>query len=128
MPDLRGSHAFGCFLAQNSAFYTLHHVKFRAQYVVVQPGALPQRPGDTGPNIVEYALATTHPPGVQMHTRRSLVRKDPLVACARFTSPDLAQEEFLRSGGPERDRLGLDPDGDGFACDWDPRPFRTALN
>ncbi|MFM7444966.1 MAG: hypothetical protein ACKO2N_13850, partial [Tabrizicola sp.] len=32
----------------------------RAEYVVVQPGALPTRPGDTGPNIVEFALATTH--------------------------------------------------------------------
>ena len=39
----------------------------------------------------------------------------------------LAQEEFLRTGGPERDKLGVDPDGDGFACAWDPRPFRTAL-
>ena len=26
----------------------------------------------------------------------------------------------------ERDRMGLDPDGDGFACAWDPAPFRLA--
>jgi hypothetical protein len=32
----------------------------------------------------------------------------------------------LSNGGPERDRLGLDPDGDGFACYWDPTPFRLA--
>ena len=31
---------------------------------------------------------------------------------------------FLEAGGPKRDRKGLDPDGDGFACAWDPRPFR----
>jgi hypothetical protein len=99
----------------------------RAQYVVVQPRDLPQRPGDTGPNLVDYALATTNPPGTPLYSRRSLVRKDPLAACARFTSPDIAQQEFLREGGPQRDRLGVDPDGDGFACDWDPRPFRAAL-
>jgi hypothetical protein len=33
----------------------------------------------------------------------------------------------LANGGPERDKEGLDPDGDGFACGWDPRPFRSAL-
>lgn len=99
----------------------------RAEYVVVQPEALPQRPGSTGPNIVAYALATTHSPGVQMHSRSSLFRRDPAVACSKFTSSDLAQEAFLAKGGPEKDPLGLDPDGDGFACAWDPRPFRTAL-
>jgi N-acetylmuramoyl-L-alanine amidase len=24
--------------------------------------------------------------------------------------------------------MGVDPDGDGFACSWDPRPFRTACS
>lgn len=100
----------------------------RAQYVVVQPGALPQRPGDTGPNIVEYALATTHAPGTQLHKRTSFRVSDPAGACAKYGSPDIAQEAFLAKGGPERDRLGLDPDGDGFACTWDPRPFRAAAN
>jgi hypothetical protein len=97
----------------------------RAQYVVVQPKDLPARPGDTGPNIVEYALATTNNPGTPLYHRTG--RKDATAACAKFTSPDFAQQEFLAKGGPERDRLRLDPDGDGFACDWDPRPFRTAL-
>ncbi|WP_309664363.1 hypothetical protein [Tabrizicola sp.] len=99
----------------------------RSEYVVVQPTDLPQRPGATGPNIVEFALATTHAPGVQLYQRRSLGKRDPVAACAKFTSPDIAQSEFLAAGGPERDRLGVDPDGDGFACSWDPRPFRTAL-
>ena len=100
----------------------------RAQYTVIQPGALPQRPGDTGPNIVEYALATTHAPGTQMHKRTSFRVSDPAGACAKYGSPDIAQEAFLAKGGPARDRLGLDPDGDGFACTWDPRPFRAAAN
>ncbi|MES2666949.1 MAG: hypothetical protein V4712_12680 [Pseudomonadota bacterium] len=100
----------------------------KSQYVVVQPGALPTRTGDEGPNIVQFALSTTHAPGTPVYTRRSLGRKDPAAACARFNSPDIAQEEFLRAGGPEKDKAGVDPDGDGFACAWDPRPFRTALN
>ena len=100
----------------------------RAQYQVDQPGALPQRTGDTGPNIVEFAISTTHPLGTQMYNRSSLRLTNPNSACAKFPSPDLAQEAFLSAGGPNRDRKGLDPDGDGFACAWDPTPFRTALN
>jgi hypothetical protein len=99
----------------------------RAEYVVVEPGALPQRPGDTGPNIVEFALATNHAPGVQLYRRGGIALRDQAAACAKYASPDQAQQEFLERGGPERDRLGVDPDGDGFACTWDPRPFRTAL-
>lgn len=101
--------------------------KNRAEYVVVQPKDLPQRPGDTGPNIVEFALATTHAPGVQMYKRSGLGIRSANSACAKYSSPDQAQQDFLAKGGPDRDRMGVDPDGDGFACAWDPRPFRTAL-
>lgn len=99
----------------------------RSEYVIVQPKDLPQRPGDTGPNIVEFALATTHAPGVQMFKRSGLGLRDANAACGKYASPDKAQQDFLAKGGPERDRLGVDPDGDGFACAWDPRAFRTAL-
>lgn len=99
----------------------------RADYVIVQPQDLPQRPGETGPNIVEFALATNHAPGVQLYKRGGLGIRDQNAACAKFASPDQAQQEFLSRGGPERDRLGVDPDGDGFACSWDPRAFRNAL-
>jgi hypothetical protein len=95
----------------------------RAQYQVIQPGALPTRPGETGPNIVDYALATNHPVGAQLY-RRSAFGGNSGARCAGYASPDLAQEAFLAKGGPERDRLGLDPDGDGYACGWDPSPFR----
>ena len=100
----------------------------RAQYQVIAPTALPERPDTGRPNIVQYALSTQHAPGTRMYNRSSLFQRDPLRACARFPAPDLAQEEFLAQGGPTRDRLGLDPDGDGYACGWDPRPFRKALN
>lgn len=95
----------------------------KAQYQVIQPTAVPER-AETGPNIVQFALSTTHNPGTQMYKRSSLRMTDPATACARYGSPDLAQQAFLEAGGPERDRKGLDPDGDGFACAWDPRPFR----
>lgn len=62
-----------------------------------------------------------------MYKRSGLRVSSPAAACAKFSSPDLAQEAFLSAGGPDRDRKGLDPDGDGYACSWDPRPFRTAL-
>jgi hypothetical protein len=99
----------------------------RAQYQVDQPGSVPQRQNDSGPNIVQFALSTSHPPGTQMYNRSSLRMTSSTAACAKYGSPDLAQEAFLAAGGPEKDRKGLDPDGDGYACTWDPRPFRTAL-
>lgn len=99
----------------------------RAQYTVVAPTALPTRSGGEQPNIVAYALNTKHPIGTQLYRRsrlRSASRQ--AAACAAFPSPDQAQIEFLSQGGPNKDRKGLDPDGDGFACRWDPSPFRTA--
>lgn len=97
----------------------------REQYVQIAPGELPQRPANNGPSIVEFALSTTHPVGTPAFSR-SGGGGDWARACANFASPDLAQEAFLERGGPERDRMGVDPDGDGFACTWDPRPFRAA--
>lgn len=99
----------------------------RAQYEVVAPTALPQRSGSGGTTIVQYALSTRNDPGTQMYDRSSFFTRDPLKTCAKYASPDLAQEAFLSNGGPQKDREGLDPDGDGFACGWDPRPFRNAL-
>lgn len=98
----------------------------KEQYVVVQPGALPTRPGDEGPNIAAYALKTTNSPGVKMYGRPPFYLVNVAAACGKFASSDLAQQAFLAAGGPQRDSKGLDPDGDGFACTWDPRPFRNA--
>lgn len=100
----------------------------RAQYQVVQPQALPQRSGNAAPNIVQYALESTHPIGTQVF-RRPGFNKDTRFqrACAKYASPDQAQIAFMAKGGPQRDRLGVDPDGDGYACGWDPRPFRKAI-
>lgn len=99
----------------------------KAQYTVDQPTALPSRSGAEGPNIVQYALSATNNVGEPVYKRSGLGLSNPERNCAKYPSPDLAQQAFLEAGGPDRDRKGLDPDGDGFACSWDPRPFRTAL-
>lgn len=98
----------------------------RAQYQVVQPEALPQRT-DSGPNIVAYALQTSQSVGQKVYNRIGFNKARKFErACAQYGHADQAQIAFLAAGGPERDRLGMDPDGDGFACDWDPTPFRRA--
>lgn len=100
----------------------------RDTFQAAQPEALPERPsGNAAPNIVTYALATTNPVGQPAYSRSSRFNEERYRrACNEFTSSDQAQAAFLAAGGPERDRRGLDPDGDGFACFWDPRPFRAA--
>ncbi|MEM6729071.1 MAG: hypothetical protein AAF618_11270 [Pseudomonadota bacterium] len=97
----------------------------RQRYQVVQPTALPSRRGGTV-NIVQYALSTSNAKGQTIYRRSGLTGQNRhLRNCAAYASADLAQQAFLENGGPERDRRGLDPDGDGFACAWDPAPFRV---
>ncbi|MEX0310302.1 MAG: excalibur calcium-binding domain-containing protein [Tateyamaria sp.] len=99
----------------------------RQQYQVVQPTALPSRAGASQPNVVQYALQTRHPKGTQVHRRFNVGATSKFQRnCAEYASADEAQIDFLARGGPERDRRGLDPDGDGYACGWDPAPFRRA--
>lgn len=101
----------------------------RQQYQQVQPGALPERSGEAGPNIVDYALSAPNRLGESVYNRSSLAGiRSHERACGRFTSQDLAQTEFLRRGGPNRDPGNLDPDGDGYACRWDPTPFQNVRN
>ncbi len=99
----------------------------KAQYTVDQPGALPTRSGGTDVSAaIQFALSTTHPVGSQMYKRSGLKFKSPEAACQRYGSDMEAQEQFLAAGGPERDRKGIDPDGDGFACGFNPAAFRAA--
>ena len=98
----------------------------RSQYQVIQPEALPNRT-ETGPNVVAFALQTSHPRGTQRYRRTGFNRQAKFDrACAEFATADQAQLDFLTRGGPARDRKGMDPDGDGYACNWDPTPFRRA--
>lgn len=94
----------------------------------IAPTAVPQRPANTGPNIVEYALNAPNTKGQEWYSRSMLSGQNRFQRnCAAYSTPDEAQRDFLARGGPERDRLGIDPDGDGFACGWDPAPFIQAI-
>lgn len=99
----------------------------RAQYTVIAPTDLPKRPGTNAPNIVEYALRTDNPVGSSLYERSSFRAESKYAkSCGGYASSDLAQEAFLAKGGPQKDSKGMDPDGDGYACDWNPMPFRAA--
>lgn len=98
----------------------------REAYEVIEPTAVPDRPSNERPNIVQYALGTHHPVGQKIWDRPSSTSDARFRrSCAQYPTADLAQEDFLAKGGPRRDPRGMDPDGDGYACLWDPTPFRA---
>lgn len=101
----------------------------KEQYTTVAPTAVPKRDGSGGPNIVQYALSTSNPVGNRIYSRSGInLAGKAQRNCATFASPDQAQIAFLDAGGPKKDRRGLDPDGDGYACSWNPAPFRKAVS
>ena len=46
------------------------------------------------------------------------------LGCKKFSTKNAAQIFFLENGGPKNDFYNIDPDGDGFACKWDPAIYR----
>lgn len=92
----------------------------RSRLVVVQPtsGSVPQ---GSSVNVTLYAQQSTNQVGQRIYQRRAGVGG----GCGRYASADAAQRAFLEAGGPTSDPRGLDPDGDGFACDFDPAPYRA---
>jgi hypothetical protein len=95
------------------------------QYQVIAPKALPSRPRGGSQTPIEFAVATSHPVGQKVYRRSPFTDKS-AKGCGKFTSGEAAQDAFLKAGGPKRDKLGLDPDGDGYACRWDPSVYRVA--
>lgn len=94
----------------------------------VAPTAVPDRPRNVGPDIVAFALNAPNVRGQEWYSRSLLSSEGRFRRnCAGYATPDDAQRDFLARGGPERDRRGIDPDGDGFACGWDPAPFIQAF-
>ena len=89
----------------------------------MQPGPLPNRP--EGVNIALFAQQTNNAVGERVYDRAAGARVAGVGNCGRFRDADAAQRAFLAGGGPESDRYGIDPDGDGFACRWDPAPYRA---
>ncbi len=102
--------------------------RIQEQRQIITPTAVPERSGSAQPNIVSYALETTHPIGTSVYTRAGFnLRAKSERNCRAYASADQAQQAFLDSGGPRKDRKALDPDGDGYACGWNPATFRSAI-
>lgn len=99
----------------------------QGQYKVVAPTNVPSRPGGGAPTPIEFALQVSHPVGQKTYRRSPFGRGKTAENCARYPSTDLAQDAFLKAGGPERDKLRLDPDGDGYACGWNPAKYRSLV-
>lgn len=99
----------------------------RRDYVPQVRVTAAEAPSASGPNLFLYALSTQHAVGQERYSRRNPFRWNRWeAACAQYPHQDLAQEAFLAAGGPEKDPDHMDPDGDGYACWWDPAPFRQA--
>jgi hypothetical protein len=95
---------------------------------IITVTSVPTGAATSGPNVMAYALQTRHSVGTVMHRRMNPLRWSRWEsACLQFVNQDAAQEAFLAAGGPERDSQHLDPDGDGFACWWDPQVYRQAV-
>lgn len=94
----------------------------KGTYQQVAPTAVPTRQG--GVNLASYALKQNNAVGEKIYKRFNIG----LSNCGKYrANPDGAQRAFLEAGGPERDRKRLDPDGDGFACGWNPDFYRNML-
>lgn len=98
-----------------------------AQYQVVQPTAVPERPTGGTPTPIEFALQVQHPLGQKVYTRSPFGAGKLAENCAAYASSELAQDAFLKAGGPDKDKLKLDPDGDGYACAWNPGKYRQLV-
>ena len=75
-------------------------------------------------NVAKFARDTTHKKGEKIYTRSSFSIYNNWNECSKFKTQDDAQREFIKDGGPYNDKFNLDPDGDGFACKWDPEIYR----
>lgn len=97
----------------------------KAQYQQIAPTALPERTDSEVSSVVDYAMNAQNKLGESIYKRGSVSAEKAKAACARYPTDAAAQEAFLKAGGPQRDSKKLDPDGDGFACGFDPTPFQS---
>ncbi|SMO37041.1 hypothetical protein [Paracoccus laeviglucosivorans] len=80
-------------------------------------------PGST-PVLVRYAHQERQNPGTTTYRRTGGSVAAAARSCSGYSSADHAQRAFIAAGGPILDPRGMDPDGDGYVCGWDPRPLR----
>ena len=101
-------------------------LKAREKRTIIQPKINHELTKTSEVNIVLFARQTKNEIGDKLYNRILAKRKNQ-TSCLRFVTQDDAQRFFLEKNGPEKDHWNLDPDGDGFACDWDPEPYRSLI-
>ena len=96
----------------------------RSQLVVVQPGPLPT--GPEGVNVALFAKQSTNAVGQSIYPAlgRGAGRRASATAAATAT-PTRRSAPSWPAAARRPTGYGLDPDGDGFACNWDPAPYRA---
>jgi hypothetical protein len=100
-------------------------LEVREKRIIIEPGEIPDIIAIV--NIAAYARSTDNPIGKRVYARKYMRSSDEPNNCSRFPIKDDAQRYFLANGGPELDPLKLDPDGDGYACFWNPEAFRLII-
>ena len=100
-------------------------LEVREKRITIEPGDIPNIIATV--NIATHARSTNNPMGKRLFKRNYIKTKNDQNNCARFIVKDDAQRYFLANGGPELDPLKLDPDGDGYACFWNPESFRIIV-
>ncbi|GLQ34884.1 hypothetical protein GCM10007939_11670 [Amylibacter marinus] len=95
--------------------------KRRAQNKVPEANAVatPIQKRDSGIDLLAYGRSQSHLVGTPKYARSANKYKNG-GHCGQYSLPEIAQIAFLDAGGPRKDTLLLDRDGDGFACAWVP--------
>lgn len=79
------------------------------------------------PVLAQYAATVDHAPGTRVWPRRNADPVKALEICTTYATADAAQIGYLSRGGPSADPLGIDPDGDGYVCGWDPATWQPRI-
>ena len=100
------------------------HLEAQQKRIIIDPQPTSEPNEKSEINVALYGRLTSNKVGEQIYTRIKTKRKktDP---CRRFVAADDAQRFFLEHSGPQKDLWNLDPDGDGFACHWNPELYRN---
>ena len=98
--------------------YARRQQEIAAERVEVNTVNVPDTPTT---NVAHYARTTSNQLGVKRYSRN----RTGLSGCNNYRTSYDAQRAFLEAGGPANDPRNLDKDGDGFACKFDPAPYRN---
>jgi hypothetical protein len=104
-----------------------HAARTQSARVGCAPSDLRNRAvGADRPDPINNALSTSHRLGMRRHcsTPTSPIRH--ARTCLDVRTTDKAREWFMPKGGLACARRGLDPDGDGGVCGWDPSVCQAA--